>query len=377
MKYRYLLELVVSAILAVLIVQLYFNEHKVFEDMALGEETKRYLATDSSYPIHLVEINSAEKSFLEGWQKRGSMPVIMNLGNSQTHSINQMKEGDVTYVELLHNNLKSDHYDLLANSIPNANLQEFLLLFEYWKTKLTVKALVIPLFMDDLRETGIRDVFISNLRTASFRLKDSSFAIAKRINKELSSFTVSTNENAVNDDDMKALQQTVQEKVELRFNTWLSENTTVWDHRKNVRGDLFNWMYNFRNTLFGITASTKRKMMPSRYNDNMEALKAIIHSAKKSGIKVLLYIPPIRKDVSLPYDDQEYAAFISTVQSLCKEEGLEYKNLDGIVPGNYWGFKAATTVGGKRELDYMHFQFAGHKILADSLYPCIKKLIQQ
>jgi hypothetical protein len=377
MKYKYLLELLISAVLAILVVQLYFNKAIVFEDMALGEETKRYLATDSGYPIHLVNVDQAERSFIEGWKKRGSKPVILNMGNSQTHSINQMKNGEVTYVELLHNRLKSDNYDLLANSFPNINLQEFLLLSEYWKTKLDVKALVIPLFMDDLRETGIRDVFISNLRASSFRLKDSTSPIVQKINKELSSFSVSADENAAGDDDMKALHQTVQEKVELGFNTWLSRNSSVWDNRKNVRGDLFNWMYNCRNMVFGITASTRRKMMPSRYNDNMEALKMIIASAKRSGTGLLLYIPPIRKDVSLPYDENEYMAFISTIQTLCNEQGLVYKNMDAIVPGRYWGFKAATTVGGKKEIDYMHFQFAGHRILADSLYPCIKKMIQQ
>jgi hypothetical protein len=376
-KYKYLFELLVSAVLSILIVQLYFNDTKVFEDMALGEETQRYLAADSGYPVHLVNIDEAERSMIEGWKKRGSRPVILNLGNSQTHSINQMKKGEVTYVELLHNRLKNENYDLLCNSLPNINIQEFLLLFEYWKTKLDIKAVVIPLFMDDLRETGIRDVFIENLRNTSFRLADSAFPIAKKINKELSSFSVTTNENADNDDDMKALHATVQERVELEFNAWLSKNTTVWDNRKNVRGDLFNWMYNFRNSLFGITASTRRKLMPSRYNDNMEALKAIIASAKRSGIKLLLYIPPIRKDVDLPYDETEYASFTREIETISVREQLEYKNLDAIIPGQYWGFKAATTVGGKKELDFMHFQFAGHKILADSLYPCIKKMIQQ
>jgi hypothetical protein len=375
MKYRYLVELIISAVLAVLIVHVYFGRDKVFEDLALGEETQRYLAVDSDYLVHLVDINENERSFIEGWNKRGSRPVILNLGNSQTHSINQMKPGEVTYVQLLHDTLSKQGVDLLGNSIPNANLQEFLLLFEYWKTKLNIKAVVIPLFMDDMRETGIRDVFIPNLSASAFRIKDSSLGIVKQVNKEVASFAMLASSGSK--EDMKALRATVQESVEGKFDSWLSSNSKVWDNRKNVRGDLFNWMYNFRNTVFHITASTKRKMMPSRYSDNMEALQAIISSASRSGIKMFFYIPPIRKDVSLPYDEAEYAKYIETIKAICHKNNIAFTNLDGIVPSQYWGFKAATTIGGEKELDYMHFQFEGHRILADSLYPYIREMIDK
>jgi len=42
-------------------------------------------------------------------------------------------------------------------------------------------------------------------------------------------------------------------------------------------------------------------MIPQRYDDNIEALKYLLIECKKDNVKVLLYIPPIRKDVPLPY----------------------------------------------------------------------------
>jgi hypothetical protein len=36
--------------------------------------------------------------------------------------------------------------------------------------------------------------------------------------------------------------------------------------------------------------------------------------------------------------------------------------------GYLWGYKASTNLLDKREVDYMHFKYKGHQILADSIY---------
>ena len=42
-------------------------------------------------------------------------------------------------------------------------------------------------------------------------------------------------------------------------------------------------------------------------------------------------------------------------------------NYESIVPGELWGYKEATNLMDEREIDFMHFQYRGHQILADSL----------
>jgi hypothetical protein len=139
---------------------------------------------------------------------------------------------------------------------------------------------------------------------------------------------------------------------------------------------MFNDLYLLRNKAFGITAETKRKMIPQRYQENMEALKVLLEHAQKWGIKVVLYIPPIRNDVEVPYNLKEYNNFKKEVGSLGEQYHCSFYNWENIVPAKLWGLKESTNGTGKPELDYMHFQYPGHVILSDSLLTALNKIVQ-
>jgi hypothetical protein len=360
-----LLSIIIALVLAFTIINLFFREETNFAELALGEETKAYLATDSlGHPIHLIG-DSLSQLLLTGWQKRGKNEVALVLGNSQTHSINQLKEGDQTYVGLLHQKWRHRKLDVVAHTIPNANLQELYLLFRYWQTKLPVMTVLVPVFMDDLREDGIRDVFLAQLLQTKFQIEGDTSEVVRQINKTLAS--LQSNQGSSADNDFKALEQTVQESVEKRLNDFLQQHFSSWGYRPNVRGQLFANLHVLRNTAFGISASTKRKMIPARMKKNYAALEQLLTFARTKKIKVLLYVPPIRSDVLIPYDEAEYKHFKVYVEEMAKQYGALFANLEQIVPGNYWGAKNATTLGGKVEIDYMHFQYPGHQLLADSL----------
>ena len=53
--------------------------------------------------------------------------------------------------------------------------------------------------------------------------------------------------------------------------------------------------------------------------------------------------------------------------ALTNSEFIQFYNFEKIVPGELWGYKGSTNLLEKREVDYMHFQYKGHQILADSL----------
>ncbi|PZR04185.1 MAG: hypothetical protein DI539_25725, partial [Flavobacterium psychrophilum] len=124
----------------------------------MGTETVSYQATDSSqFLIHLQHWDSLETtSLLEGWNKRGRKPVTFFLGNSQTHSINQKKESEVNFIEQLFVNNQRKGIDVLCVSQPNAGMEQFYLSYMYLKSRVPLKTVVIPVFMDDMREEGIR-----------------------------------------------------------------------------------------------------------------------------------------------------------------------------------------------------------------------------
>ncbi len=378
---KLLVQIILGFITALVIVQLLFSEKRKFDELALGTETVTYMAKDiSGSNIHLTHIDKAEEGvFVNDYNTRGNKNVTLFLGNSQTHSINQMKNGEVNFIRILHDTLINSNSEILCHSMPNAGMQEFYLSYMYWKKKLNIKVLVIPLFFDDLREDGIRDVFFTNLINDRFLLSDSLSHIGKKINTNLKSYWSSKKEvkltnSSVEKNDNQALRETVQEDVENNLNLFLEKNSKSWNNRENVRGDFFVWLYQFRNTILGINASTIRKMIPQRYKDNLEALELILNDCKKNDIKVLLYIPPIRSDVPIPYEKKLYSNFKNKIKEICKKEKskLFYADFDTIIPGRYWGFKGATNLLEKREMDYMHFQFKGHQILADSLFNHLK-----
>lgn len=372
-KYQKLTELIVGISLAFIIISVFFKEKKNFENLALGEDTVSVNARDSAGQlIHVMQLTSLEyDSLILGWQQRGKKDVILCLGNSQTHGINQLKQGDVNYPKILSDEFQKNSLDVIAHSIPNANLQEHLLLFDFWTSRLPVKYLVIPVFMDDMREDGIR--VVEQLNKESYKISNDTSAIAAKINKEIKAWGATETAN-----DMSALNKTVQEKSELFFNSWLDKHFAPWASRPTVRGDLFANLFIWRNTLFGIKATTKRKMILENYNNNLAALVSILDKAKAKNIQVLVYVPPIRHDVEIPYDATEYSNFKNQLMKIAtSDKDFHFVNLENVVPGQYWGVKSSTNNSGEKELDFMHFQYAGHKALAENLIPEIKKMLIQ
>jgi len=366
----HLLQIILSTFFAFCIISFFFSGNNNFENLALGTETVTCLAKDKlNNSIHVVRIDEQEESsFLNAWKDRGKKEVIFFLGNSQTHSINQKKRDDINLIELLHNSLNSFNDEILCHSFPNASMQEFYLSQKYWQGKLPIKTLIIPIFFDDFREDGIRDVFFDKLVKTKFLLPDSSNKLIQKINLNLKSYwgskvTLESNEKN---------EATTQEKVEYSINNYLANNIVTWNQRENVRGDFFVWIYKLRNTIFGVKAQTIRKMIPLRFEYNMAALKLILADAKNNNVKAILYIPPIRKDVNLPYEKADYRKFKEDIMNL-KSHNCTVLDFDDIVPGKLWGYKEATNLLEKREVDYMHFQFKGHQILADSLFQYIKE----
>jgi hypothetical protein len=361
-----LVELIASLIIAFMVIMLFFSKEENFENLALGEFTKVYFAEADTFPIQTIGLRNIDK-IVEGWKSRGSKEVVLMLGNSQSHSINQLKEGDQTFPGILSDSLRKKSIDIIASSVPNANLEEFYLLYKAWMERLPVKAVVVPVFLDDTRENGVHTVFFQDL--VAFKISDTN-AVAQRINKELGTIAATQNQ------DVQALHQTFQEKTENGLNEFLNEKFPPWHLRPTLRGSIFNNLYKLRNTVFGINAQSKRKIIKNRYDKNMQALNALLEDCNKRHVAVLLYIPPIRSDYEIPYIRSEYANFKDDITTISKKYHATFLNIEDVVPGEYWGYKGTRTLFGKNDLDFMHFQYPGHILVGKALQPKIEELIQ-
>lgn len=361
--YNSLLPLLIGIVLGIFLLHnssLVVNSDVNFDELAFAGGTTSYFAKVNQLQIHCSSFPTIYQCINDYKNFGGNEEVVLWLGNSQLHAINQMRTGDETASAILYRDLKTEYKHLLTFSQPNASLQEHYVLYEYLSQKLPISYLLLPVVFDDLRETGIR----SGLKDA-FKISE--------VSANLSRTEIGRNLIAIQGDkdvvgiDMDALDATVQEKVENYLNSQLGSIWGIWAERSSFRSNVMNNLYLLRNWIFGITPSSERKMIPGRYRLNMQSLQAIMHSANQKGIKVLIYIVPIRDDVTIPYDLHQYNKFKSEVELADKNESARFINLEGLVPAKLWGSKDSTSIGVVEELDFMHFKAKGHELLAERL----------
>jgi hypothetical protein len=365
--------LVVGAAIAWGVVySLFAGRHTRFDELALGEETVTRLSFFGGQKIHCIGLGNDDEKCNQGAESR-AMPngVVLWLGNSQLHAINQAEPSDRTAAYIAHQALLADGIDLVANSLPNASLQEHYLVAESIRTRLPVRTLIVPAVFDDTRESGIREpvqpVFSEHETLVHLRETETGRRLIAEF--EAAHAEAADDTNA----DMAALDETVQERSETFLNDWMDAHSSVWAARAEARGQIFNNLYLVRNSAFGINAQTVRPVIASRYSDNLQALRDMASLHARANIRVIIYIAPLRTDVTPPYIPEQYAQFQADVEQLCEETGAEFHNLGDIVPGEYWGVKASTAIGGVPEYDFMHFQEEGHQRLADAVVAAVRE----
>lgn len=355
--------IVISFVISTLIIR-FLRVDEDFSNLALGKETTTVFAKDiQGEIIHVSTIDSLNKQIiLNAWNSNGNKDVFLVLGNSQTHSINQIKTNDVNYLEYLDKSI--DDRQIIGNTYPNASLQDFLIAYFYWKNILPVKDVFIPLFFDDMRESnGINYDFYPLLVKENFKFNSEN----ELLNKLNLNFKVKSEKI----DGSKTEKKSTQDLTEEFFNRFLNKHwELVWGKRKDIQSLIYSQLYLFRNYVFNISPSSVRKKIPERYFNNMLALDLIINDAVSNKINLFLYIPPIRNDVKLPYDLDDYNKFIDEIKfkSNNYNSQIHFVDFSNIVPAKFFGFKSSTSLDNNdKELDFMHFQFSGHQILGDSL----------
>ena len=325
------------------------------DELALGKATTSVYANVTGVQIHCEGysdsngcINSANFSPYE---------KVLWIGNSQLHAINQYQEGHLPAPAILHDLLKVENKFLSTFSFPNASLTEKYFLFKYLIYSMDIQTLILPIVMDDLREGEIRNDIKNISSNVDFM---NSLGLS-----DLSTFQLlsSSSEN----EDLDAVKNTIQHKSEFALNQAFSEHMQIWKRRPEMRAALFMSLYNLRNTIFNITPSSERKMVPAFYKKNIFFLKKTLEEAIENEIDVILYIAPIRNDVKIPYNEEEYLSLKNEVSNLAKELDITYVNLENTVPNEFWGSKDSTNNSGKDELDFMHFQYPGHIIFSNAL----------
>jgi len=362
-----LLPLMIGFVLSLTIFNVMFvGINTDFEELALDQETVSVYPDRDGIIIHCKGVSDSAQC-INGFNQSAFLHAALWLGNSQLHAINQYVAGQKTGSYILHDKLRSFGIYLTTFSQPNSSLSEQYVLYEYLSSQVNFEYLILPLVFDDLREAELRQDIISALSSVPEASLVANPKLWHTLKNQYSS--------AIIEPTTKSSAVLLRDKTETYLNHWLSNNTSVWKARPEARGSIMTFLYRLRNTVFGITASTKRPMIKTRYEQNILALKELLSSAEQKGTKIVMYIAPIRNDVSLPYIDGEYLNFKKQMSEISTHyNNVLFISLEDIVTASLWGQKDSTIVGGTKEIDYMHFQAAGHKILAEHLFSAVKKL---
>jgi hypothetical protein len=287
--------------------------------------------------------------------------VILWLGNSQLHLINQYRRGDHLAPYWLRSDLSCpDQTVPMGVSLANANLQELYVLSAA-ASRLRPRAILLELCFDDLREDGLRAEFSGFIDSAA-RKRLTGNAVGREIVAQADAGWSKSDTSEENG----GLWGFAQKSVEDRLDGALSVAWPLWNDRSNLRIQVMTQLYFLRNRVLAIKSTTVRKMIAPRYARNMQALEQLLLDARQDGVAVVAYVAPIRQGVPLPYDAQEYWRWKIAVSDMARRHGAVFQNLEALVPAAVWGTYSTD------DIDFMHFRGEGHKILAHALLPHVE-----
>lgn len=356
----------IAAATLIALAGLYFVHAKSEVDLAnlaLGEETIPVYGSYAGDVIHCEAVADAADCLAPA-ARRGLSKTVLWLGNSQLFAINQFVEGERTAPVIAAERLRPEGVEMLGFSIANANLVEHMLIYRWLAEQRKIDVLVLPVVFDDTRDLRVR-------QQVALALDDP--AVAADIER-----------SAVGAEILALLppppeepeRGTLQQRSEAAINAALEQCCEMETMRNTVRGEAAVTLFFARNTIFGIDPQSIRRRIPRSYAINMAALEMILTHAEAAGTRVIVYAAPLRSDIAPPYDLAEYAAFKAEAAALAARHGAEFADFDTLVPGELYGTKAATTLGGAAELDFMHFRASGHELLAAAMLLRIEDLLR-
>ena len=327
---------VLSTVLVSFVCVIFFwsiDQQKRLDEFALGKETKVKFSYESDVVRHCEGI-TAEVNCITTEQLIFYKPDVLLLGNSQLHAVNQPFLGDSVVGDYIsYSDTKKQKF--LIISLPNANFCELTHQAQLILKRNRDLLVLISAVYDDTRSSDIRNSLFDKKPTGR---------------------------NAI----------LLRERSERFLLTFLQKYLNFEQVLSDMKARLLVSLYMARNTIFRINASTIRPKNNRAYLENFNCLERLI--AEHQDVRIKLYIAPIRNDVKLPYNLDDYAKFKVDIKELEEKYGnTTYYNFEKLVPDHLWGAKDSTNLTGQPELDFMHFQTLGHQILAK----VIKKIVNE
>jgi len=337
-KNFYLLVILLPVISWIFLAVLFGNNFKKFNEIALGENN---IPVKGKILDQNILCDSAEsiKNCINFLKKNFKKKIIW-IGNSQLYGVNQGSINSKTAPHRASEYFFEKEVGLITFAAPNISFQEYLEVVKYLSENLELDIVILSLVFDDTREDGVRKNLIIKENKQNIKTKN--------------------------------LQEFFEDSI-IRF---LNTSINWTSIRSQAQGTIYEFLYKSRNNLFGIKATSVRKSIKPIYDKNLSALNKTIDELTNKKIEIVMYIAPIRHDINLPYNIKEYSSYKNSLKIKAKKTFSHFYNLEKIVPGKFWGEKRGSKLGVKNEVDFMHFQEEGHKILAAEIIKILEDIIK-
>jgi hypothetical protein len=291
-------------------------------------------------------------------------PLVILTGMSQLFSINEEKPGDQTTAEWLDDTLAPNGVRVFGLAAPNLTNEEalFYLLATASTPQTHPAAFIYAICFDKMRNVDVRSGLKRFLQSRP-ALKD---VWAEACQGRADRYPVACEE-------MKATLASLKEPEE-KANASASETfegdaraaaarvLPMVADRQNLNSLVTLNIYFLRNKIFNIKSSSKRPIIPSRYELNQQFLQLLVELAREKNVKLLFYVIPINPLSENPYVPEQYAAFKKWVETLARDHGVAFANLENVVRSEDWGHAFDY-----KEPDFKHYKGEGHRATADAL----------
>jgi hypothetical protein len=304
---------------------------------------------------------------------------LLWLGWSQLYAINDFHAGDRTAPALLAEGLDAAGIDLIAIAMPNVNPREELLVYEYLRPRLKLSGLIVPAWLQGMKQEGIRPTWQAALADPAVQSALASLPSGAAILASAAPQAKSAQE--IGQQNLVKDTRTTQERVEQRLVAELSERFAPWRVRSQAQGEIKlallagkRQVLRLRNFILGTRAENWINVIPPvRYGINMEAMTDLVSTARRDGLPVLVYVPPRPSDPRYPFDPAVYATFKDDCERMAQGLGASFANIENTVADDVWG--EADNGAGEIVTDHNHFTAAGHHQMSDALAGALKSTI--
>jgi hypothetical protein len=296
---------------------------------------------------------------------------LLWLGWSQLYAINDYHAGDRTAPALLAERLEGQDVDLIAIAMPNINPREALLVYEYLRPRLRLSGVIVPAWLQGMKQEGIRPTWQAALADPAVRSALAALPSGSAILGSVAPQAKSAQE--IGQQNLAKDTRTTQERVEQRLVAELTDRFAPWRVRSQAQGEIKlallagkEQVLRLRNLVLGTRAEHWINVIPpARYAINLEAFTDLVSAARRDGLPVLVYVPPRPGGHRFPFDPAVYAAFKWDSERIARQHGASFANIEDTVADDLWG--EADNGAGEVVTDPSHFTAAGHRLMADAL----------